>query len=132
MIIKFIRIILFITSFIFLTGFLPIISLLGPGVTMFSSGNIYKAGAQYLIDSEIKKKTGKNSLTFVTEEVIKQNDKKKINEDFNQLVEKRIAITQKKLAEQNNQKKLNEEFKKIIEKRIIIVQKELNLKKLSQ
>ena len=80
----------------------------------------------------IKKKTGKNSLTFVKEEMTKQNDKKKINGEFIQLVEKRIAITQKKLAEQNNQKKLNEEFKKIIEKRITIVQKELNLKKLSQ
>ena len=132
MIIKFIRIILFITSFIFLTGFLPIISLLGPGITFFTSGNIYKAGAQYLINSNIKKKTGKDSLTFVKEEMTKQNDKKNINDEFNQLVEKRIAITQKKLSEQNNQKKLNEEFKKIIEKRITIVQKELNLKKLSQ
>ena len=131
MILKFIRITLFITSFIFLTGFLPIISLLGPGVTIFSSGNIYKAGAQYLIGNEIKKQNGKNSLTFVKEEMTKQNDKKKINGEFIQLVEKRIAITQIKLAEQN-QKKLNEEFKKIIEKRITIVQKELNLKKLSQ
>ena len=58
--------------------------------------------------------------------------KKNFNEEFNQLIEKRITKTQKILAEQNNQKKLNEEFKKIIEKRIIIVQKELNLEKLSQ
>jgi len=132
MIIKFIRIILFITSFIFLTGFVQIASLLGPGVTIFSSGNVYKAGVQFLIDNEIKRKTGKNSLAFVKEGMTKQNDKKKINEEFNQLVEKRIAITQKKLAEQNNQKKFNEKLKKIIEKRITIVQKELNLIKLSQ
>ena len=62
----------------------------------------------------------------------KQNDKKNFNEEFNQLIEKRITKTRKILAEQNNQKKLNEEFKKLIEKRITIVQKELNLTKVSQ
>ena len=132
MIVKFTKIIFFITSFIFLTGFVQIASLLGPGVTIFTSGNVYKAGAQFLIDSEIKKKTGKNSLAFVKEEMINQNDKKNFNEEFNKLIKKRIAITQEKLAEQNNQKKLNEGLRKLIEKRITMVQKELNLKKVSQ
>ncbi len=132
MIVKFTRIIFFITSFIFLTGFVQIAALIGPGVTIFSSGNVYKAGAQFLIDNEIKRKTGKNSLAFFKEGMTKQNDKKNFNEEFNQLIKKRIAITQKKLVEQNNQKKLNEEFKKLIEKRITIVQKELNLTKVSQ
>jgi len=80
MIFKFTKIIFFITSFIFLTGFVQIASLLGPGVTIFSSGNVYKAGAQFLIDNEIKKKTGKNPLALVKEEMAKQNDKKKKQE----------------------------------------------------
>ena len=62
----------------------------------------------------------------------KQNNKKNFQEELNQLIKKRIAITQKKLAEQNSQKKLNEEFRKLIEKRIAMVQKELKLKKISQ
>ena len=132
MILKFIRITLFVTSFIFLTGFIQILSLIGPGLTIFSSGNIYKASAQYLIDSEIKRKTGKNSLTFVKEEMTKKNHKNFFNQEFDQLIKKRFAITQKKLAEQNNQKKLNEGLRKLIEKRITMVQKELNLKKVSQ
>ena len=132
MIVKFTKIIFFITSFIFLTGFVQIASLLGPGVTIFSSGNVYKAGAQFLIDNEIKRKTGKNSLALVKEEMEKQNDKKNFNEEFNLLIEKRVAKTQKIITEQNNQKKLKEEFKKLIEKRIAMVQKELNLKKVSQ
>ena len=132
MIVKFTKIIFFITSFIFLTGFVQIASLLGPGVTIFTSGNVYKAGAQFLIDSEIKKKTGKNSLAFVKEGMTNQNDKKNFNEEFNKLIKKRIAITQEKLAEQNNQKKLNEELRILIEKRIALVQKELKLKKINQ
>ena len=64
MIVKFTKIIFFITSFIFLTGFVQIASLLGPGVTIFSSGNVYKAGAQFLIYNEIKKKNRKKSISF--------------------------------------------------------------------
>ena len=127
MIIKFTRIILFVASFIFLTGFVQVAALLGPGVTIFSSGNIYKAGAQFLIDSEIKRKTGKNSLSLVKDEMTKQNNKKTFQEELNELIKKRIAITQKKLAKQNKDKQINKEFKKLIEKRISIVRKELNL-----
>ena len=129
---KFIKISLLITTCIFLSGFIQVAALLGPGVTIFSSGNVYRAGAQFLIDSEIKKKTGKNSLALITEEVTKQNDKKDFQEEFSQLVEKRFIITQKKLAEQNNQKKVNEEFRKLIKKRVSLVRKELNLIKISQ
>ena len=129
---KFIKISLLITTCIFLSGFIQVAALIGPGVTIFSSGNVYRAGAQLLIDSEIKKKTGKNSLALITEEVTKQNDKKDFQEEFSQLVEKRFIITQKKLAEQNNQKKANEEFIKLIKKRVSLVQKELNLIKISQ
>ena len=43
-------------SFLFLTGFTPFISILGPGVTAITSGNIYKATAQFIIDQSIKKK----------------------------------------------------------------------------
>ena len=108
MILKTVRIGLILISFIFLTGFLPIFSLLGPGITIASSGNAYKAGAQYIFDYGIKKKTGKNSLTFFKEEVIKQNDKKDLNH------------------------KLNQELKDLVEKRIKIVRKKLDLKKINQ
>ena len=67
------KILTFVVSFFFLTGFVPFVSILGPGVTAITSGNIYKATAQFIIDQSIKKKTGKNSLTLVKEEF----DKKK-------------------------------------------------------
>ena len=100
-----------IVSFLFLTGFTPIISILGPGVTILTSGNIYKATAQFMIDQSIKKKTGKNSLTLVKEELDKQNQKNKFNDELRHLVEKRIKITRKKLDNQNLQKLLKERIK---------------------
>ena len=102
MIIRFYKIILILTSFIFLTGFLPFAALFGPGLTIASCGNVYKAGAQFLFDRHVKKTTGKNSLSFVTEEVVKKNKKNNLNAELKELVETRIKIVHKKLAKQNS------------------------------
>ncbi len=128
MILKLFKIALFSTTFIFLTGFLPFSAMLGPGITIASSGNVYKASAQFLIDHQIKKKTGKNSFDYVKEEVTKKNTNIDVNKELRKLVESRIKIVHKKLIQQNSQK----EFKQLLEKRIKIAHKKLNLKKISQ
>ncbi len=111
-------------SFLFLTGFVPFVSILGPGVTVLTSGNIYKATAQFIIDQSIKKKTGKNSLTLVKEEFDKKKNKNQFNKDLRNLVEKRIKITRKKLEEQ--------EFRKLVKKRIHITRSIINLNNTTQ
>ena len=98
---RFIKILTLIISFFFLTGFLPIFSIVGPSLTAFTSGNIYKAGAQYMINKSIKDKTGKNSFTFVKDKIEENNEKKNFNKELMQLVEKRIKLTRQKLNLQN-------------------------------
>ena len=111
-------------SFLFLTGFTPFISILGPGVTVLTSGNIYKATAQFIIDQSIKKKTGKNSLTLVKEELDKKKNKNGFNEELKNLVEKRIKMTRTKLEEQ--------ELRKLVKKRIQITRSIINLNNTTQ
>ena len=111
-------------SFLFLTGFTPFVSILGPGVTVLTSGNIYKATAQFIIDQSIKKKTGKNSLTLVKEELDKKKNKNEFNEELRNLVEKRINMTRKKLEEQ--------ELRKLVKKRIHITRSIINLNNTTQ
>ena len=111
-------------SFLFLNGFTPFVSILGPGVTVLTSGNIYKATAQFLIDQSIKKKTGKSSLTLVKEELDKRENKNEFNEELRNLVEKRIYITRKKLEEQ--------ELRKLVKKRIHITRSIINLNNTTQ
>ena len=111
-------------SFLFLTGFTPFVSILGPGVTVLTSGNIYKATAQFIIDQSIKKKTGKNSLTLVKEELDKKKNKNEFNEELRNLVEKRIKMTRKKLEEQ--------ELRKLVKKRIHITRSIINLDNTTQ
>ena len=111
-------------SFLFLTGFTPFVSILGPGVTVLTSGNIYKATAQFIIDQSIKKKTGKNSLTLVKEELDKKKNKNEFHEELRNLVEKRINMTRKKLEEQ--------ELRKLVKKRIHITRSIINLDNTTQ
>ena len=111
-------------SFLFLTGFTPFISILGPGVTVLTSGNVYKATAQFIIDQSIKRKTGKNSLTLIKEELDKKKNKNEFNEELRNLVEKRIKITRKKLDEQ--------ELRKLVKKRIHITRSIINLNNTNQ
>jgi len=66
------RVLTIILSFFFLTGFVPIFSLVGPGVTVLTSGNIYKASAQFVINQKIEKETGKNSLALIKETFVKE------------------------------------------------------------
>ena len=133
MIFKFLRIFTIIIPFFFLTGFVPIFSIIGPSVTALTSGNIYKAGAQFIINQRIEKETGKNSLTLIKEEInktfIKEEINEKIqensfNEEFRHLVEKRIIITRKKLENQNLQK--------LLKKRIKITRSILNIDNITQ
>ena len=97
MILKFVKTFILLTSFLFLTGFSPLLSVIGPGVTAITSGNIYKASAQFIIDQGIKKKTGKNSLSLVKHEIDKKNQQDKLNKELRQLIEKNIIMTRKKL-----------------------------------
>ena len=122
------RILTVIVSFFFLTGFVPLLSFIGPGVTAFSSGNVYKASAQFIINKKLEKETGKNSLTLIKEKLVDETNKKiKINsfdEDFRQLVERRIKMTREIMDNQNLQK--------LLKKRIEVTRSILDLNNTTQ
>ena len=125
---KLFRILTIILSFFFLTGFVPILSFVGPGVTALTSGNIYKASAQFIVNQRIEKETGKNSLTIIKETLIEETDKKayknSFDEDLRQLVETRIKMARQKLDNQNLQK--------LLKKRIESTRSMLDLNKITQ
>ena len=109
------RILTVIVPFFFLTGFVPIFSFIGPGVTALTSGNVYKASAQFIINQHIEKETGKNSFTLIKETLVEETDKKttinSFDEDLRQLVETRIKMTRQKLDNHNLQKLLKKRIK---------------------
>ena len=132
MILRIFKLSLFLTSFLFLTGFVPLPAVLGPAITAAKSGNLAKATAQLVFDNEFKKKTGKSSLGYITEEVSKNNQQNRINKDFKNLIEKRVQIVHQKLMNQNNEKKIVKDFKLLVEKRVALTHKKLIQKKINQ
>ena len=125
---KLFRIFTVILSFFFLTGFVPILSFVGPGVTVLTSGNIYKASAQFVVNQRIEKETGKNSLALIKETLVEETDikikKNSLDDDLRQLVETRIKMTRQKLDNQNLQK--------LLKKRIEVTRSILDLNNTTQ
>ena len=128
MMLRVFRILTIILSFFFLTGFVPILSLVGPSVTAITSGNIYKASAQFIVNQRIEKETGKNSLTLIKDTFIEETQKKtnqnSFDEDLRQLVETRVKMTRQKLDNQNLQK--------LLKKRIEVTRSILDLNNTTQ
>jgi len=97
------KIIFLIIVLIPLNACLQSTALMGPGVTVATSGNIAQAGFQYGTNKIIEKQTGKNTLGLIAdviedskiEKKIKQNsfDEKKFHENFKKLVEKNFYKT---------------------------------------
>ena len=96
-IMKFLKSSFLFISLIFLNGCLETTALLGPGVTIITSGNIPQAGFQYIANESIKKETGKDALTLVKEVVEEDHQKRMFNRDFKKMVEKRVLNARKKI-----------------------------------
>ena len=92
-----IKIFFFILFPIFLSGCIQTTSLLGPGVTVATTGNIFQAGFQYGANSAIKKETGKDVLSHIKDTVDEQNKKKKFHVKLKKMLENRIIATRQKL-----------------------------------
>ena len=123
---RLLRICTILMSFFFLTGFVPIMSFIGPSLTVLTSGNVYKASAHFIVNQRIEKETGKNSFTLIKETLVKEEKMKKnsFDEDLRQLVETRIKMTRQKLDNQNLQK--------LLKKRIEVTRSILNLNNITQ
>ena len=132
MIIRIFKLSFFLSSFLLLTGFVPLPAVLGPALTVATSGNLVKATAQLAIDNEFRKKTGKSSLNYITEEVSKNNEENRINKDFKDLIEKRVKIVHQKLVDQNNETKIIKDFKLIVEKRVKLTHNKLIQQKINR
>ena len=94
---QFLKILFIFSSLIFLNGCLQTTTLLGPGVTIATTGNVLEAGLQYGANSVIEKETGKNTFEHLQNAVDNQNKNKKFHEKFTNLVEKKFELTREKL-----------------------------------
>ena len=97
MLLKFLKISFIFFSLIFLNGCLQSTALLGPSMTVATTGNVLQAGLQYGANTAIKNETGKNTLEHLQDAVESQSKSQKFKRKFSDLVEKKFEITREKL-----------------------------------
>ena len=94
---KFLKTLFLFLSLVFLNGCLHSTAVLGPGVTLISTGNIAQAGFQYAANSAIKNETGKDALILVKDVVEEDHNKRMFKRNFKKMVEKRVVNARKKM-----------------------------------
>jgi len=94
---KFKKIYLLVLIPIILSGCIQSTALLGPGVTIATTGNIMQAGLQYGANTAIKKETGKDALTHLKSAVEKEKDSQKLNKKIINFTQNTIDKVKKKL-----------------------------------
>ena len=94
---KFLKVSFIFFSLIFLNGCLQSTALLGPSMTVATTGNVLQAGIQYGANTAIKNETGKNTLEHLQDAVESQSKSKKFKRKFSDLVEKKFELTREKL-----------------------------------
>ncbi len=94
---KFLKVSFIFFSLIFLSGCFQTTALLGPGITVASTGNVFQAGLQYGANTAIKNETGKNTFEHLKDAVESQSKSHKFKVKFTDLVEKKFELTRDKL-----------------------------------
>ena len=94
---KFKKIYLLVLISIFLSGCIQSSALLGPGITIATTGNVMQAGLQYGANSAIKKETGKDAITHLKNVVDEEQDIKKLERKIKKFTQNTIDRVKKKL-----------------------------------
>ena len=81
----------------FLTGCIQSTALLGPGITIATTGNIMQAGFQYGTNTAIKNETGKDVLTHLKDVVENEQDNKKLELKIKDIATNTFEKVKKKL-----------------------------------
>jgi len=94
---KYLKIFFLISISIYLSGCIQSTALLGPGVTIATTGNVMQAGIQYGANKAIKNETGKDAFTHLKNVIEDEQDNKKLENKIKDLASNTIKKVKKKL-----------------------------------
>ena len=93
---KYLKIYFLILIFLSVSGCIQSTALLGPGVTIATTGNVMQAGLQYGANKAIKDETGKDVLTHLKDVVKEKQDSKKLEQKIKDIATNTIKKVKKK------------------------------------
>ena len=103
------NIILYLVLSLFLTGCLQTTAMIGPAITLTSTGNISQAGMTFFTNKAIKDETGMNTLEFVSNK-IDEGKKKKNKAIKDETGINTLEFASNKIDERKNKKEVDDNF----------------------
>mgnify|MGYP001185667614 FL=1 len=91
------RIFLYIVSIGFLSGCVQSTAMVGPAITIATTGNISQAGLTFFTNKAVKEETGMDTVTLVSKKIEEQNSRTKLKREFKKLVETNFVTTRERL-----------------------------------
>ena len=101
------KIFIYIVIGLLLSGCAQSTAMLGPAITLASTGNISQAGLTFITNQAVEKETGMNTVSYVSNKIEKQNSKTKLKREFKNLVETNFVKTREKLILQDKSNTFN-------------------------
>ncbi len=95
------RILIYIASTAILSGCAQSTAMLGPAITLASTGNVSHAGITFITNKVVEKETGMNTVSLVSSKIEQNSSKTRIRREFKELVETNFEKTRQKLISQD-------------------------------
>lgn len=95
------KILIYIVSTAILSGCAQSTAMLGPAITLVSTGNVSQAGITFFTNKVVEKETGMNTVSFVSSKIEQNSSKTRIRREFKELVETNFEKTRQKLISQD-------------------------------
>ena len=101
------RIIIYFCLSLFLSGCLQSTAMVGPAITLASTGNASQAGIALFTNKAVEQETGMTTSKYVSTKIQENNKKKRINKGLVDIVKINFKKTRQKLLLQNQSKKFH-------------------------
>tara|TARA_B100000029_G_scaffold113589_1_gene105882 strand:+ start:602 stop:919 length:318 start_codon:yes stop_codon:yes gene_type:complete len=91
------KIFIYIITGVILSGCAQSTAMLGPALTLASTGNASQAGITFFTNKAVEQETGMNTVSFVSKKIEEKNSRTKLRREFKKLVTNNFEKTRKKL-----------------------------------
>ena len=101
------KILIYIIALIVLSGCVQSTAMVGPAITIASTGNLSQAGISYFTNKAVEEETGMDTVTYVSKKIENKNSENKLKREFKNLVETNFEKTRQKLILQDQTNTFN-------------------------
>ncbi len=101
------KILIYIIALIVLSGCVQSTAMVGPAITIASTGNLSQAGISYFTNKAVEEETGMDTVTYVSKKIENKNSENKLKRELKTLVETNFEKTRQKLILQDQTNTFN-------------------------